>query len=309
MIYSTEMNLPDGKLLEETHHGAVLAGIVRSSTFFTDPPDVDLCLEYTGKEKCAPGHCWQGTRNHFVLHYVLRGKGLVQTKAGRQRLEAGDGFLFFPGQPCWYRADEEDPWTYTWVGFAGRYADHLARQAGFSEEKTVWRAEADAPLRRYFRQLAGLAPSASPLPSPRATGILYLLLDRVGSFMKPVREAPNGILSSAVKRAFLFVEQHFDKGIGVSDIARCIGMERTYFSDLFKRAAGITPSRYLQAYRIARAERLLAESDLSVKEIAASVGYRDYFVFTKCFKKTHFCTPREYRAMKSVPPKDGPSTG
>jgi AraC-like DNA-binding protein len=278
----------------------------RSDTFFTDPPDVDLCLEYTGREKCAAGHCWSGTRNHFVVHYVLRGTGQVRTRTGRHRLRPGDGFLFFPGQPCWYRADEEDPWTYTWAGFAGRYADHLARQAGFTEELTLWRAAPDAALRGFFRQLTGLAPSATPLPALHATGVLYLLLDRIAQLMRPAPEVPNGITTSAVKKALRYVELHFEKGIGVSDIVRHVGMERTYFSMLFKRSAGITPSRYLQAYRIARAERLLTESDLSVKEIAAAVGYQDYFVFTKCFKKLRARTPSEYRALKTAP---GPDLG
>jgi AraC-like DNA-binding protein len=187
------------------------------------------------------------------------------------------------------------------VGFTGRKADDAVRQVGFTEERTVWRAQIDAELRRYFRQLAQPVVSSSPLPPLRVTGLLYLMLDRIGSFLKPLYEVPNNRQSNAAQRAIRFIELHAWQGIGVADIALHMDMERTYFATFFKRMTGSTPTRFLQAYRMARAERLLAETDSSVKEIAASVGYTDYFVFEKRFKMMHASTPSEFRERNSFP--------
>jgi AraC-like DNA-binding protein len=267
----------------------------RSETFLTFPPERDLCLQYTGEESCGPGHAWQGIRNQFLIHYVLSGAGRVMTTAGAQRLAAGDGFLFFPGQRCGYQADERQPWRYAWVGFAGTQADAVVRGLGFTEERTVWHARPDEALRRYFRQLTRSA-SADASPSLHLTGLLYLLLDRIGRFLGPPVEGAERGRAAAIARAFRFVELHYGHDIGVSDMARHAGLERTYFSAYFKKETGETPAAYLLAYRMARAENLLAEAELSVKEIASTVGYPDYFVFAKRFKKRHGCTPSSYRA-------------
>jgi AraC-like DNA-binding protein len=270
-------------------------GASHFETFFTFPPEGDLSLQYAGEETCAPGHCWQGIRNHFLIHFVLHGSGDVLSATGTQRLSSGDGFLFFPGQRCWYSADRRQPWTYTWVGFTGRRAAAAVRQAGFSEARTVWHAAPDAALRKLFRQLAQLVPSSPSATSLRQTGLLYLLLDRIGALMRPEPETSERGHTGAIARAFRFIELHYGQDIDVSDIARHAGLERTYFSAFFKRETGRTPAGYLQAYRMARAEHLLTEDGLSVKEIAFSVGYGDYFVFAKRFKKTHSCTPSEFR--------------
>jgi AraC family transcriptional regulator of arabinose operon len=267
----------------------------RSETFLTFPPERDLSLQYTGEERCPPGHLWQGIRNQFLIHYVLGGAGRVMSSAGTRRLAAGDGFLFFPGQRCWYQADGRQPWRYAWVGFAGTQADATVRRLGFTEERTVWHARPDETLRRYFRQLARSA-SADASPSLHLTGLLYLLLDRIGPLMGPPVEGGDRGRAGAIARVFRFVELHYGHDIGVSDMARHAGLERTYFSAFFRRETGSTPAAYLLACRMSRAENLLAESELSVKEIAFSVGYQDYFVFAKRFRKTHGCTPSDYRA-------------
>jgi AraC-like DNA-binding protein len=274
----------------------------RSEVMLTYAPDRDLSLQYTGEEQCEPGHEGQGIRNQFLVHYVLRGSGRVMTASGAQRLGAGDGFLFFPGQRCWYRADDQRPWAYAWVGFAGRQADAAVRAMGFTEERTVWRARPDAALRQCFRRLRREA-EESGARQLRLDGLLCLLLDRIDELSGPATGAGRGRLpgaeeatpSGAVARAFRFVELHYGQDIGVSDMARHAGLERTYFSALFKRETGRPPAGYLLAYRMARAEDLLAEGRLSVKEIAFSVGYRDYAVFAKRFRKTHGCTPLGFR--------------
>ena len=66
-------------------------------------------------------------------------------------------------------------------------------------------------------------------------------------------------------------------------LARACGFSPEYFSRLFRRQFGCTPQQHLVARRIERARHLLLESDLSVKQVAHSLGYRDVFFFTRQF--------------------------
>lgn len=64
---------------------------------------------------------------------------------------------------------------------------------------------------------------------------------------------------------------------------------------LFKRKAGKTYSDYLLEIRIGHAEELLRLTNDSVEDIAAQVGYNDYFYFLKIFKKATGISPAAFR--------------
>lgn len=65
----------------------------------------------------------------------------------------------------------------------------------------------------------------------------------------------------------------------------------------FKQAAGKSPMQYLQQIRIDNAEELLKTSNLSIAEVAFSVGYPDCSYFSALFKKLISLSPKEYRRL------------
>ena len=64
---------------------------------------------------------------------------------------------------------------------------------------------------------------------------------------------------------------------------------------LFKKLTGSTPHNYLAGIRAARAQLLLADTELSVTEIGSRVGYLSASHFTKAFRLATGTTPREFR--------------
>ena len=77
--------------------------------------DLYLCL--CGYSKCAPLHSFgPAVRPHYVLHYIMEGKGRYYAGGTRFDLQAGQGFLIEPDVQTFYQADEKDPWTYLWIG-------------------------------------------------------------------------------------------------------------------------------------------------------------------------------------------------
>ena len=102
----------------------------------------DLYLCYCGQSRCMPLHNYgPAVRPNYIIHYITEGKGCFYEGGNRYELEAGQGFLIVPGQQTFYQADKEEPWTYLWVGFDGRNAEHYLKEIGLTSEKPVYRCE------------------------------------------------------------------------------------------------------------------------------------------------------------------------
>lgn len=81
----------------------------------------------------------------------------------------------------------------------------------------------------------------------------------------------------------------------VESLGREAAMSRTSFAQSFRAAMGTTPLRYLTAWRVQIAKRLLAESEASLERVALRVGYESAASFSKIFKKQAGTTPGAYR--------------
>ena len=91
------------------------------------------------------------------------------------------------------------------------------------------------------------------------------------------------------------MKANYHRDIGVSSVVEYVGLERTYFSTLFRRVAGRSLQEFLISCRMQRARELLRDSGYSVANIASSVGYDSYFTFARRFRETTGMTASQYR--------------
>ena len=94
----------------------------------------------------------------------------------------------------------------------------------------------------------------------------------------------------------VWLANHYMQDISLEEAAEAMGMSSFYFSRFFRTAYNRTFLEYLTSYRIERAEELLRQTDIPVREIAPRVGYTDANYFTKVFKRHCGCTPTDYRS-------------
>ncbi len=81
----------------------------------------------------------------------------------------------------------------------------------------------------------------------------------------------------------------------VARLAEKVNLSRSPFALRFKQAVGHTPMAYLRQLRLEMATDLLAENSLTLKEIAARVGYESEASFSKAFKSTYGVAPGRWR--------------
>ncbi|MFZ5896950.1 MAG: helix-turn-helix domain-containing protein [Myxococcota bacterium] len=110
-----------------------------------------------------------------------------------------------------------------------------------------------------------------------------------------VRERAAKVFDARVVRAIEIMRQRLGERLEVSKLARAVGLSRAVFARRFVAATGFSPHRFLNTLRIEHAARLLIETDSSLAEVAARVGYASEFAFSRAFKRERGIAPSIYR--------------
>ncbi len=92
-----------------------------------------------------------------------------------------------------------------------------------------------------------------------------------------------------------YINRNFSGGISVESVAQNFGMNASYLGRLFKSETGEKLVDYIFGVRMENAKRLLADTDMTVREVAISVGYNQIKYFGTVFKEYTGRTPSDYR--------------
>lgn len=104
-----------------------------------------------------------------------------------------------------------------------------------------------------------------------------------------------GLVPYKLHRTLAYIQAHLDQALSLPTLAVVAQMSPTHFAHLFKQATGLAPHQYVSQCRIARAKRLLADTDLPLIEIGPQVGCADQSHFTALFRRHVAMTPKTYR--------------
>jgi AraC-like DNA-binding protein len=103
---------------------------------------------------------------------------------------------------------------------------------------------------------------------------------------------------SQINRAMRYIDEYFTEPISLHDVATSASLNKTYFATLFRQLNGVTPWEYITALRVEKAAELLANSDMSVLEVATACGFNSASNFNRAFRKVTGFTPRDFRSRR-----------
>ncbi len=256
--------------------------------------NVSLAIFSSGLQSCAPKHSWgPGVRDHYLVHFVISGKGQYECNGKVYNIKAGEMFLIKPSQVVHYIADSNDPWEYYWVGFNGTYAQKVINNLPFKDNSPVYAPKDFDTCKEYLYQI--YENSGSSLSNSTAMlGYLYLFLAKLmeeGNMISPVASVTQ---SNYVIEAIKFIQFNYSTDISVDHIANAVGISRSHLYRVFVSNLGQSPIDYLTEYRINEACELLKNTNLSISQVAVSVGFFDQFYFSRVFKKIKKIPPSKY---------------
>lgn len=133
---------------------------------------------------------------------------------------------------------------------------------------------------------------AESLVGSIATALLDIPLQQTG-------DAANGRLTQAqMNKLISRLNAQSDGRLSVAEMAEIVGLSESWFANVFKQTTGKTPLQWQLARRIELAQKLLSETNLTVADIAAQLGFSDQAHLTKTFRQTTGTTPAAWRRLQ-----------
>jgi AraC-like DNA-binding protein len=103
------------------------------------------------------------------------------------------------------------------------------------------------------------------------------------------------LLQETTPRSVQYIQANYQKQLDLQKLAELEGYNLTYYCEWFKKLTGSTPKVYIQTLRLNKAKELLAQTDLSILQVAQRVGYEYHSSLTRVFQQYENITPLAYR--------------
>ena len=163
----------------------------------------------------------------------------------------------------------------------------IARQRRLFAGHRVERARGDVVAAQAAGQVLGAAHATVHL-----AGVLLALL---AGPAKTGHEGRSPLHAMRVQSVVRFMTENLPRPVDHAALERVSGLSPSRLQALFREVTGYPPLDYLRRLRVEEARRLLADSRLSVKEVAARTGFRDTSHFSKVFRRVDGLSPAHYR--------------
>lgn len=245
------------------------------------------------------------------------------TAAGRKTLPAGGTFVS-PAESGIAVVYLEKGSVAAATKGAGSFLDDGMTFVADCEERPELTAVADSVL--YFacvdgantRELYDFITSCGSSPFV-ANGDLKAYCDAIGDIMNDDPVGNDGRISAkthkllcslfdsalrrlsgekpSVARVKTYIDGHYAERLSLAKMARMANLSETDFGEAFRVSTGFTPYDYLLTVRVAESRRLLLETGLPLKEVAAKVGYSNLKSFSDLFTSKTGMPPSAFRKI------------
>lgn len=228
-------------------------------------------------------------RNQYIIHYVLGGKGYFNGAP----VKKGQGFLITPNTFENYYPDKNDPWRYIWVISTDKtmeqifplyHADPKTQVFSFTRfhetENTVLKIKSNQ--NRIFDRYV----------------LLEWFLTVFNSHNAHTAAQGNLHREEYIRFVTEYIENNIYQPISIQTLTQLLGVSQPYLYTIFKERFSVSTKQYLTERKLYHAKKLLTNTDLSISEIARSVGFEDVLAFSKFFSKNERVSPSVFRANK-----------
>ncbi|MBN1673397.1 MAG: helix-turn-helix transcriptional regulator [Kiritimatiellae bacterium] len=203
--------------------------------------------------------------------------------------------IFEPGAPASFGNDAGE-WEHTWMHANGYFIRSMLRRNGIPVNVPILLGSPRIVETYLLALHEEITRHYEPDP--------VILQNTFANFVRELRRHVHGDRDAArpVPQRLVeirnYIEANYHKPIRLEALAAMAGWSAPYFGALFKRHFGVSPIDLVIRQRMEEAALLLGDANMSVSQVAETVGYADIYYFSKLFKKHHRLSPSRYRRRR-----------
>jgi AraC-like DNA-binding protein len=261
------------------------------------PQRTPLAVVCGGLEHCAPDYAIRRTSfPYFAIEYVVQGRGELTLGDAVSTLKPGVLFAYTPSMPHSIAADPHAPLVKYFIDFAGTRASRILKTCGL-EGGTVMQVFPPDCIVAIFEELIDGKAHGGLDGSEFYPKLLECMALKISAVATPPKDAESTAFAAYLKCRSL-IERDFLRLKSLEQIAGACGMDAAYICRLFRRFSHQSPYQHLLHLKINYAAAELHKSDILVKDLAAMVGFKDSFHFSRTFRKLLGSSPAKFRNLR-----------
>ena len=109
----------------------------------------------------------------------------------------------------------------------------------------------------------------------------------------------NNTQADIVNSCISFISKNIDGDLSITALSKQLNVSENYLYKCFVSVLNITPSKYIQKYRILRAKSMILSNKLTIEQISQQLGYSSLIHFSRAFKNEEKIAPTKYQKLKS----------
>lgn len=229
--------------------------------------------------------------------FILSGEGEYQIDGQVRPVIAPCVITQWPGVPVRYGPREA--WEEWYLIYDAAYLPELLRLGFSRRDRPIWYLRDDLAAREALDEMDRLRQEVQRRGCADRIDRLAegLLLASLLAEAHPEQDPRD----RAIRRLRRRVEEEYLVNHDFEALARAEGFSPATFRRRWQRLVGVPPRHYLLELRARKACRLLIETELSVGEVAATLGFDDPFYFSRLFSKLIGMSATDYRNRYRMP--------
>ncbi len=255
--------------------------------------------------RCGADYRFEGrTRRdipHIIFQYTLAGQGIFRDERRPRLVPPGCGFLCLSRDTktsYYFPPNGTAPWRFLHVAFTGAAAFLMARDLvtrfGHLFELPPEHAIIKRLLAFRLQHQAGCILTADEG--------LKLAMDLFSAlYNSKQKQAVDQSDQGLVRQVHDYIHADLSTWLSVGELAARLHLSREHFSRVFKQKTDLTPHQYQLAARMLAACSLLKDEGISIKEVAARLGYDTTAHFSRTFRHVMRLAPGQFRKNGIMP--------
>ena len=239
-------------------------------------------------------HSVPHTHNHLELFYIIGGKGQFLIQDQLYPVNVNNLVIINPNVLHTEVSLNAQPLEYIVLGIGGvELAANDSSNGQFNILDHIESVEISGCLRNIIREMEQNNPGYEDVCQAYMEILIIRLMRSTALAVPSESQAVSTNRQCAAVRRY--IDLHFKEPLTLEQLAEEGHMNKFYLSHAFKKEYGLSPINYMITRRIDESKYLLAETDLSMSQIAQLLGFSSLSYFSQVFHRTQDISPKEYR--------------